>query len=386
MGGKAVSSELQVSLVAACQSGRFTIAEVATRFGVSDSSVKRALLAHGVKLTRRGPARKLSEEEEAEVVRRSRAGESPRAIAKTMPVSPQTIRNTLARLRAGGERRFRAIVYEITYQNGKIYVGQDRTDDINYFGSADSALIAADFTRADRERFTVTRSILWESDAATRQEVDRVESEMILRYRSNDPEVGYNKTLRVHLHDPLLATALTADCVVLSVMGPHAGEDEGRIFARKIADVEATGRTFWLHRSPRARPDVVRRSRPTFVLFITPAIASGARPTNETASATEYAADGVQWTPIPPDHSPVTGKLPASALVLSGLTQCDGVIDLWTYADAESSEEPVRLRLGASTVLARRGDTSGHPDRMTSRKRRVLAVGSLAEVGCVYVR
>ncbi len=30
------------------------------------------------------------------------------------------------------------IVYKITYPNRKIYVGQDRTDNINYFGSANS--------------------------------------------------------------------------------------------------------------------------------------------------------------------------------------------------------------------------------------------------------
>lgn len=26
------------------------------------------------------------------------------------------------------------VIYKITYPNGKIYVGQDRTDDIGYFG------------------------------------------------------------------------------------------------------------------------------------------------------------------------------------------------------------------------------------------------------------
>jgi len=28
------------------------------------------------------------------------------------------------------------IIYKITYPNGKIYVGQDRTDSITYFGNA----------------------------------------------------------------------------------------------------------------------------------------------------------------------------------------------------------------------------------------------------------
>jgi len=59
------------------------------------------------------------------------------------------------------------IIYKITYPNGKIYVGQDRTDSINYFGRASSNLIAKDFTQEQRRRFTVTRETLWESGTAT---------------------------------------------------------------------------------------------------------------------------------------------------------------------------------------------------------------------------
>jgi hypothetical protein len=33
-------------------------------------------------------------------------------------------------------------VFKITYPNGKIYVGQDRTDSINYFRSESSSIIA----------------------------------------------------------------------------------------------------------------------------------------------------------------------------------------------------------------------------------------------------
>ena len=39
------------------------------------------------------------------------------------------------------------VIYKITYPNGKIYVGQDRTDSINYVDSPVSDLIAKDFTR-----------------------------------------------------------------------------------------------------------------------------------------------------------------------------------------------------------------------------------------------
>jgi hypothetical protein len=84
------------------------------------------------------------------------------------------------------------IIYKITYPNGKIYVGQDRTDSINYFGSADSDLIAKDFSLEERLRFTVTREILWQSENATLAEVTQKELEFINSLRSNDPSVGYN--------------------------------------------------------------------------------------------------------------------------------------------------------------------------------------------------
>jgi len=86
-----------------------------------------------------------------------------------------------------------SVVYRITYPNGKIYVGQDRTNSINYFGSASSELIARDFTPEQRQSFTITRDILWSSDEALPAEVTRVENEFILRLRSNDSSVGYNQ-------------------------------------------------------------------------------------------------------------------------------------------------------------------------------------------------
>lgn len=85
------------------------------------------------------------------------------------------------------------VVYKITYPNGKIYVGSDLTDSINYFGSANSDLIAQDFTREERQLFVVSREILWESDGATVSEVRRKEAATIRALRSNDPQVGYNR-------------------------------------------------------------------------------------------------------------------------------------------------------------------------------------------------
>ena len=87
----------------------------------------------------------------------------------------------------------RKVVYKITYPNGKIYVGKDLTDSINYFGSADSDLIAQDFTRDQRRDFSIRKEILWESDTATDAEVNEREVALIRELRSNDPAVGYNR-------------------------------------------------------------------------------------------------------------------------------------------------------------------------------------------------
>jgi hypothetical protein len=88
------------------------------------------------------------------------------------------------------------VVYKITYPNGKIYVGQDLTDSINYFGSANSRIIERDFTREQRRDFTITREILWESEVASDSEVNAKELEFITFLRSNDPAIGYNLSPR----------------------------------------------------------------------------------------------------------------------------------------------------------------------------------------------
>ena len=85
------------------------------------------------------------------------------------------------------------VIYKITYPNGKIYVGQDVTDSINYFGSANSKFLAAEFTPEQRRDFTARKQILWESETATQDEVNRMERKFITELRANDPAIGYNR-------------------------------------------------------------------------------------------------------------------------------------------------------------------------------------------------
>jgi hypothetical protein len=83
-------------------------------------------------------------------------------------------------------------IYKITYPNGKIYIGQDRTNDINYFGSAKTHLIAADFSRKQRKDMTIRKQIIYKDDSFTVTELTRKEFELIRKHKSNDPQIGYN--------------------------------------------------------------------------------------------------------------------------------------------------------------------------------------------------
>jgi DNA modification methylase len=87
------------------------------------------------------------------------------------------------------------VIYKVTYPNGKIYIGQDLTDSINYFGSANNQVIEEDFTREQRRDFTIRKEILWDSETASNSEVNLKEVEYILLYKSNNPSIGYRTYL-----------------------------------------------------------------------------------------------------------------------------------------------------------------------------------------------
>jgi hypothetical protein len=190
----------------------------------------------------------------------------------------------------------------------------------------------------------------------------------------------------------LLDSALAAPECVITVMGPHAGENASVIFARKIADCRKVGRTFWVVKSPKARPEHVQAvcgAGTGWAIFVEPATAGGARPTTESKAAVEYPADGNLWRPLPEGLSPVTGHMDrmAAALVLAEITtDVDGALDLWSYTDRASAGRPLRFKLGLSTLCAVKGESGDHPDRMKSRYRRIVAVGRLVSPYGVWLR
>jgi hypothetical protein len=92
------------------------------------------------------------------------------------------------------------VIYKITYPNGKIYIGQDRVASMRYFGSPSRKALAEDFTLEDYRDFTVRREIIWESETATREEVNAKEVELIRKFRSNNPAIGYNRWPKLKSH------------------------------------------------------------------------------------------------------------------------------------------------------------------------------------------
>ena len=193
------------------------------------------------------------------------------------------------------------------------------------------------------------------------------------------------------------ATMETQDYSVVSVMGPHAGEDSDAIFTRKIADIQNAGRTFWVIRSHKAKPDMIQtigsavrnRSCEPLCAFLAPSAPGGAVPTKTSSTAAEYSANRSKWHALPACITPVTGQMTPNtySLVFDQLClQEVAAVDLWQYADFFNSEQPVKIRQGASTVGVIRGDTSTHPDRMKSHLRQVMAVGRLVEPFAVWLR
>lgn len=85
------------------------------------------------------------------------------------------------------------VIYKITYPNGKIYIGKDLTDSINYFGSANNDLIEKDFSREQKRNFVIRKEIIHESETMTDSEISKIEADLIRKHRSNDPKIGYNQ-------------------------------------------------------------------------------------------------------------------------------------------------------------------------------------------------
>ncbi len=98
---------------------------------------------------------------------------------------------------ANSMRKLRYVIYKITFPNGKIYVGKDIGEpghSLRYFGSWHNETVEADFSVEDLRDFVLRKEILFESEDKVL--VSSREGDFIKSLKSNDPQIGYNRSHR----------------------------------------------------------------------------------------------------------------------------------------------------------------------------------------------
>jgi hypothetical protein len=186
--------------------------------------------------------------------------------------------------------------------------------------------------------------------------------------------------------------------LVLSVIGPQAGEKSDKIFTRKIKDILKVGKTFWVVLSSSAKPDNIHKlcakahkhRRNIYCMLIEPSTKNGAEDTKTKQKAKEFSSDSVKWERLPYSKglSKVTGKITKNtcALVFDEFIFLKYKIDLGNYADFIDKKEPIKIRRGDSTVCAIAKNTQNHPRKMKSNTRSVIAIAKLAKPYAVWLR
>ena len=88
-------------------------------------------------------------------------------------------------------------IYKITYfATNKIYIGKVAYESFRYFGSPDIEVLNEDFRNLplkQKKDYTVRKEILWEPEDCTDSELAEKEVELIRKYQSNNPNIGYNR-------------------------------------------------------------------------------------------------------------------------------------------------------------------------------------------------
>jgi hypothetical protein len=186
--------------------------------------------------------------------------------------------------------------------------------------------------------------------------------------------------------------------VVLSILGPHAGEQPDEFMERKIKDVSKVGHTFWYARSYKCKPHIAQQfgniDPELYVLFLGSErnIIAG-EPTKSCEAARACNADRnnpAKWETLHKHLSPVTGRMDTGAhgLKLDQLQLVKGVViaDMLDFAEPiEGEYRPVKTGQGHSTVPAYIKSMHKHPGAKPKR-RRVYAIGRLTAPFGVWFR
>ena len=179
------------------------------------------------------------------------------------------------------------------------------------------------------------------------------------------------------------------------MVGTHANEEIGHIFARKIAEIRRFGKTYWAYRSSIANPKAVQKfglkaekeKKAVVCLFIGASSEGVTKPTKGSQKALWHSLNKKDWLRIPNDNL-ITGSNRSSfALVLNKIDLMDNAyIDLWRYSQNNNPEKAVRIMLGSSTICCLKHSSENDPSKMKSRYRRVLAVGTLVSPYGVWLK
>eukprot|EP00727_Mastigamoeba_balamuthi_P006003 m51a1_g2021 hypothetical protein (225) ;mRNA; r:1288692-1289504 len=191
-------------------------------------------------------------------------------------------------------------------------------------------------------------------------------------------------------------------------LGSHSVSDN---FAAKLSDIALCGHTLWVCMSRQVTLEATRAAceasqqqqqqgcSSVWCVFVEPASRGGARDTATSTRASLVSDDGgATWRGLPEGLSGVTGRLsPKGTSIAFVFDRIDVVpeneevvVDLWDYETypppGEGGPLPLRLSLGASTVVARRCDTSAAALRIRSHVRRVVAAARLCAPFCVNIK
>lgn len=188
----------------------------------------------------------------------------------------------------------------------------------------------------------------------------------------------------------LINQAIDAEYVFVSVMGPHAQENENEIFSRKIDDVNKSGKSFWVSKINKNFVEECRyklKGKTGYLLLVESSNnGKSAVDTKVSESATQYSNDKVNWKDIDWEISPVTGNLGkgATAYYFNGIELCNELIDLNLYGE-ECDDCGVKFTQGRTNVFAKRYKIR-RKEGMKSSKRKVVAVLRLIEPYVVWVK
>ena len=181
--------------------------------------------------------------------------------------------------------------------------------------------------------------------------------------------------------------------LVVSVYGPHAGEDESQILQRKMEDIRKIGFTMWYYAKGNkyARPlDVQNQAKiyenQTGAPLSFYLISGGAKATSsEPQQMREFSLDDKKYTSIDHRLGPVTGGNVGYAFINSKIDfSANPSIDLSRYANADNGN--VQFKIGNSTQIVQLPKDVPMGKPMKSSVRKIVAVCELKEPYCVFVR